>query len=150
MVQALRMAGDADESGLSFPHLVKWVEMVTRAEAEQVMRDMPLSSAQLFVLVLLRERGEATSAELARMMRITPQALTKLMRPLREDGLMGRRTDADHGRKLPLKLTEKGEALLEEARARSPQVEDNLLADFTPQERATLKHMLARIAKGFR
>lgn len=140
-----------DTSGeLTLPHLVKWVEMVTRAEAEKAMRGMPLSGSQLFVLVLLEERSEATSADLARMMRITPQALTTLLRPLREEGYIDRRSDADHGRRLLLRLTNKGHRMLSHARDVSPQVEDSLLADFTAAERDTLKALLARIARKFR
>lgn len=141
---------DASDGGrLSFPQLVKWVEMVTRAETEQAMRGMPVSSSQLFVLVLLQDRGEATSAQLARMMRITPQALTTLLKPLRDDGLIARRIDEAHARRLLLRLTDKGANILEQARNLSPVVEDKLLPDFTPAERATLKRLLARVARRF-
>ena len=81
------------EKTLTLPHLVKWVEMVTRAQTERAMRGMAVSGSQLLALVLLRERGEATSAELARMMQITPQALTSLLRPLRDQGYLTRRID---------------------------------------------------------
>lgn len=140
---------DGGTDTLSLPHLVKWVEMVTRAGAEEAMRGMPVSGSQLFALVLLRERGEATSADLARMMRITPQALTTLLRPLRDKGYIARRTDESHARRLQLRLTPKGDAILDEARALSPGIEDALLAGFTDSERATLKKLLARIARRF-
>lgn len=141
--------GNGPGAGLSFPQLVKWAEMVTRAEAERAMRDMPVSSTQLFVLVLLGQRGEATSADLARMMRITPQALTTLLAPLRQQGFITRRTDDAHARRLLISLTASGEALLADARRLSPGIEDRLLPDFTPEERATLKRLLARVAHRF-
>ena len=137
------------EEGVTFPHLVKWVEMVTRAQAERAIRSLPISGSQLFALVLLSERGEATSADLARMMQTTPQALTTLLRPLRDGGYIERRTDDEHARRMPLKLTAKGQAILEQARAHSPAIEDTLLADFSAEERATLKEYLARIARRF-
>ena len=140
---------DDESGGLTFPHLVKWVEMVTRAQTEQALRDMPVSGSQLFVLVLLDGRGEATSADLARMMRITPQALTTLLGPLRADGYVARRTDDAHARRLLLRLTGKGKALLGEVRRLSPGIEDTLLTGFTADERATLKRLLARIARHF-
>lgn len=138
-----------DDDRLSFPQLVKWAEMVTRAEAEEAMRDMPVSSGQLFVLALLEERGEATSAQLARMMRLTPQALTTLLKPLRDDGLIVRRKDESHARRLLLRLTDRGLAVMQQARDLSPVVEQNLLRDFTASERATLKRLLARVARRF-
>lgn len=140
---------DRAGEGLGFPQLVKWAEMVTRAEAEQAMRELPVSSAQMFVLVLLGERGEATSADLARMMRITPQALTTLIAPLRDQGHVARRTDEAHARRQLLSLTASGKDLLAEARRLSPAVEDRLLPDFTDDERATLKRLLARVARRF-
>ena len=142
-------ASDASGSELSFPQLVKWAEMVTRAEAEEAMAGLPVSSAQLFVLVLLGERGEATAADLARMMRITPQALTTLLAPLRDAGLITRRQDEHHARRLLVSLAPLGREVLAKARALSPGVEDRLLPDFTPAERATLKRLLARVAQRF-
>lgn len=134
---------------LTFPHLVKWVEMVTRAQAERAMRKSEISGSQLFVLVLLSERVEATSAELSRMMLITPQALTMLLKPLRENGYITRRTDEMHARRLQLRLTDKGQKAIDGARSLGPQIEDELLSDFSKEERATLKRLLAKIARRF-
>jgi DNA-binding MarR family transcriptional regulator len=142
------MAADSERE-LTFPHLVKWVEMATRARVERAMRDSPVSSSQLFALALLDGRGEATSAELARLMHLTPQAMTTLLRPLRDDGLIERHADADHGRRLQLRLGEKGRALMQTVHDLCPALEDDLLDGFDPAERATLKTLLARIASRF-
>lgn len=138
-----------DDEGLTLPQLIKWAEMVARAETERAMRDLPLSGSQLFVLVLLEQRGEGTSAELARMMRITPQAMTTLIGPLRERGYLARRTDEAHARRLLLRLTPKGVAVIKEARQLTPVIEGNLLEGFTTAERRLLKRLLARIARRF-
>lgn len=145
--------GSKDEAGgeraLTFPHLVKWVEMATRARVERAMRDSPVSSSQLFALALLHERGQATGAELARLMHLTPQAMTTLLRPLRDDGLIAQRIDTTHRRRLPLELSDAGRALLRAMRDLSPALEDDLLDGFDAAERATLKRLLARIARRF-
>ena len=150
--QAAAMAEEAigtSDDTLTFPHLIKWAEMVTRAQAERAMGGLPVSSSQMFVLVLLHERGEATSAELSRMMRITPQALTMLIKPLLAQDFVHRRPDASHARRLQLRLAPKGNLLIESARSLSPGIEDDLLRDFTPDERSTLKQLLSRIARRF-
>lgn len=134
---------------VTFPHLVKWVEMAVRARIEREMRDFPISSSQLFAVVLLEARGEATSAELARMMRLTPQAMTTLLGPLRRDGYIVATPDEAHRRRLLLKLTAKARTLLERARELTPGVEEEFLEGFTAEERALLKRMLARIAERF-
>jgi len=133
----------------TFPHLVKWVEMAVRARIDRDMRDFPISSSQLFAIVLLEANARATAAELARMMRITPQAMTTLLGPLRREGYLIATPDEAHRRRLLLALTAKGRATLERARTLTPLVEEEFLADFTAAERALLKRMLTRIAKRF-
>jgi DNA-binding MarR family transcriptional regulator len=144
---------DAKDDGtspeLTLPHLIKWVEMAVRAHAERALRGMAVSGSQLFALVLLRERGEATSAELARMMRLTPQAMTTLLRSLRDEGYIERRTDSAHGRRLLMQLTPKGCRILAQVHELTPSIEDDVLDGFTVDERITLKRLLARIARRF-
>lgn len=139
--------GDAGE--FTFPHLVKWVELAVRARVDRAMRATPVSSSQLFALVLLDEQGELTSAELARRMHLTPQAMTTLLAPLREGGLIDRRRDSAHRRRLQLRLTDPGRDLLAAVRELTPPIEDELLGELTPAERATLKRLLARIVERF-
>lgn len=146
-MQIAPMTGEDDQTELAFPHLIKWVEMAVRAQVDRAMRTLPVSSSQLFVLVLLEERGEATAAALARMMYLTPQAMTTLLGPLREQGYVARRNDETHGRKQLLRLTEKGDAILHDVRALTPAIEADLLAGFTDSERGTLRTLLGRIVR---
>ncbi|OJY71640.1 MAG: hypothetical protein BGP16_13660 [Sphingobium sp. 66-54] len=132
---------------MGFPHLVKWVEMAVRARVERVLRNQPISSSQLFALVLIDERGEVTAAELARLMHITPQAFTPLLRPLRAQGLIEREPDAAHRRRLTMRLTDAGRTVIAKARALTPEIEGAMLADFTDAERETLLRLLARIVR---
>jgi DNA-binding MarR family transcriptional regulator len=152
--QATRMEGGGDGGDrngegqeLTLPHLVKWVEMAVRARTERAMRGMPVSGSQLLALVLVEERGEATAAEVARMMRITPQAMTTLVKPLLAQAYLDRRSDEAHGRRLLLRLTPQGRTILQEARRVAPAIEAEVLGDFTEAEKTTLKRLLSRIAK---
>lgn len=143
-------AGDRQtDRALTFPHLVKWVEMAVRARIERELRDFPVTSSQLFALVLLEAHDGTTGAELARMMRLTPQAMTTLLGPLRKEGYIAATADSAHRRRLLLHLTDIGRGVLDRARALTPPIEDELLADFTSEERATLMRLLARIAVRF-
>jgi DNA-binding MarR family transcriptional regulator len=138
-----------DAGEVTFPHLVKWVEMAVRARIERELRDFPISSSQLFAIVLLEARGQVTSAELARMMRLTPQAMTTLLGPLRQNGYIVARPDDAHRRRLLLSLTDKANVLIVQARDLTPSIEDEFLEGFTAAERTLLKRMLARIAERF-
>lgn len=137
--------GRGDRMG--FPHLVKWVEMAVRARVERAMRDQSISSSQLFALVLLDERGAATAAELARLMHLTPQALTTLLRPLRDQGLIWREPDEAHRRRLTMRLTEAGHAIIRQARTLTPEIEAAILAGLSADERETLLTLLARVVR---
>jgi len=143
------MARDRDRMSMrmGFPHLVKWVEMAVRARVERAMRGQPVSSSQLFALVLLDERGEATAAELARLMHLTPQSLTTLLRPLRDHGLIEREPDEAHRKRLTMRLTDKGQGVIAQARALTPDIEEAMLADLDAQERETLLRLLARVVR---
>lgn len=132
---------------MGFPHLIKWAEMAVRARVERAMRDLPISSSQLFALVLLDERGEATAADLARLMHLTPQALTTLLKPLRDQELIAREVDEAHRRRLNMRLTEAGRAVIARARSLAPDIEGAMLAGFSAKERDTLLRLLARVAR---
>jgi len=137
----------ADRGGLTLPHLIKWAEMAVRARVDAALKELPISSSQLFALVLIDEQVEVTSAELARLMYVMPQSLTTLLAPLRDQGLIARRTDDAHRSRLLLRLTEQGKRIIARARALTPQIEGDLLDDLSVEERATLLRLLARIAR---
>lgn len=132
---------------MGFPHLIKWAEMAVRARVERAMRDQSISSSQLFALVLLDERGEATGAELARLMHLTPQALTTLLRPLRDQGLIEREVDEAHKRRLNMRLTDAGRTTIRQARSLTPEIERAMLTGFSAAERDTLLALLERVAR---
>ena len=144
------MGGQADDGSgeaLSLPHLIKWAEMAVRARVERAVVALPVSSGQLFALALLQEQGDATAAELARLMYLTPQAMTTLLAPLRDGGLIGRQEDQAHRRRLRLRLTEEGRAVLAQARALTPAIEADVLAPLDAAERVTLARLLGAIAR---
>ena len=136
-----------DEERMGFPQLIKWVQMAVRSRVERAMRDLPISPSQLFALVLLDERGSATAAELARLMFLTPQALTTLLKPLRDQNLIEREVDEAHRRKLIMRLTDQGHAVIGRARATRPIIENDMLADLSDAGRQTLLRLLARIVR---
>ncbi|WP_169542543.1 MarR family winged helix-turn-helix transcriptional regulator [Sphingomonas baiyangensis] len=130
----------------AFPHLVKWVEMAVRARVDRAIRPHPVSTVQLLLLVMLEELGEATSAQLARTMQLTPQAMTTLLKPLAERGLIARTPDPTHRRRVLLRLANEGRALLADIRRSTTEVEESLLAALSPAERVQLHALLMRVA----
>ena len=71
-----------------------------------------LSPSKLLVLGVLVRRRNLAAAELAELLRIRPQSLTRLLAALADDGLIDRLPDTDDRRRIELRPTPAGEAAL--------------------------------------
>jgi DNA-binding MarR family transcriptional regulator len=96
------------------------------------------------VLALVEAEPEVSSAEVARRSGVTAQTMKDIVRCLERSGLVERRAHPGHGRILALRLTSTGQATLERCRALVDTVEEQMLACFSPSERATLLDLLIR------
>ncbi|GAA5054250.1 MarR family winged helix-turn-helix transcriptional regulator [Nocardia callitridis] len=102
-------------------------------------------------LARLDRGGPATSAALARMEQITPQAMGVTLSGLQARGLIERRADPNDGRSVVLALTEEGLRVLNEKRGiRVELIADALAREFSDTEVAQLAAaapLLERIAR---
>src|SRR5258708_2498029 len=112
------------------------------------LRELKLTSAQLNVLIVLRDAGEAgiSLTDLGRRLIVTKANVTGLIDRLERDGLVQRDNHAD--RRITLaKLTHDGAALLEEALPRHRELLAALLGDLTPAEKEQLIGLLTKIRR---
>ncbi len=94
-----------------------------------------LTSPETSALARLDRTGPTTSAELARLERISPQSMGATVAALEERGLVGRTADPADGRRSILSLTLSGQELLGRRRsARSELLSQALAAHFTRAE----------------
>lgn len=108
--------------------LVQRLRQTTTVEGEP-------TSAETSAMARLDRTGATTSAELARLERISPQSMGATVAALEERGLVGRTCDPDDGRRSILSLTAAGRALLQKRRsARSELLAVVLESEFTPAE----------------
>jgi DNA-binding MarR family transcriptional regulator len=133
----------------SFAHLIKWAEMAVRARVEKAIAPLKLTSSQLLFLVLLEEMEGSTPAALARAMHVTPQGMTKTLRPLDARGLVARRVDESHRKRVLLSLTPAARDLLLQVRMLTSDIEADLLARLSPTEADSLRSMLMQLASPF-
>ena len=75
--------------------LLKWADMAVRSRLEAAVRPWRLSMGQMLLLSTIERKQAASPADLARALHLTPQAMTTLLRPLEERGVITRRTDPD-------------------------------------------------------
>jgi len=108
-----------------------------------------LTDPQFTVLAWLNKNGPMTPGQLAEAERIQPPSMTRTVNCLAEDGLVSKEPHPTDGRLVMVSLTDAGRHEVVETRRRRAVWLDGVLAQMTPDERATLADaaaLLRRIA----
>jgi DNA-binding MarR family transcriptional regulator len=105
-----------------------------------------LSRAQFGTLSVVVRQPGLSSADLARAVMVTPQAVNLLVTGLERDGLIERRPRPDHGRILEIHPTREGIRRLDRAYPVVIELEDRIAATLSERELATVKKWLVRTA----
>ena len=114
--------------------LVRKLKQVSAAGDDELT--LPETSA----LSRLDRGGPATSSDLARLERISPQSMGATIAALEQRGLIARDRDPHDGRRIVLSITDEGLQLVRDRRgARTAQIARALAAGFTREELAQLR-----------
>jgi DNA-binding MarR family transcriptional regulator len=98
-----------------------------------------LTLPETSALSRLDRGGPATSSDLARLERISPQSMGATIAALEERGLIARDRDPEDGRRIMLSITEAGRQVARDRRgARTEQIARALAGGFTQAELAQL------------
>jgi DNA-binding MarR family transcriptional regulator len=117
-------------------------EMIARkAEA---LAPFDLTVTQYTALLMVRCNPGVSSAQLARLCRVTPQSMSVVTAALEQRGLTERMPVAASTRIMALALTRKGGALLTKADAAARRVDQRYEAEFSAEELATFRALLHR------
>jgi DNA-binding MarR family transcriptional regulator len=103
-----------------------------------------LTVPQYAALLALTENPGMPAAALARLCHVTPQTMTTILHNLESAGLIVRTPHPWHRNMLETRLTEAGQAAFAVADERAAAVERRLAAEFSEDERETLRGLLAR------
>ncbi|MGH7641023.1 MAG: MarR family winged helix-turn-helix transcriptional regulator [Candidatus Dormibacteria bacterium] len=106
-----------------------------------------LSIAQMHLLLVLQERGQATVGQLAETLAISAPSVSAALDRLEEHGLATRRRDREDRRVVHALLSAKGRAAAEQACGFRRQKVRELLEHFQPQELEALMVVLAAIGR---
>jgi DNA-binding MarR family transcriptional regulator len=113
--------------------------------------DEELTVPETSALSRLDRGGPATSSDLARLERISPQSMGATIAALEQRGLIARDRDPHDGRRIVLSVTEAGLQVVRDRRgARTAQIARALATGFTPEELAQLRavtSLLERLAE---
>lgn len=131
-------------------HVVYLLRQASHALRLRLERDLAatgLTAPQFSVMTMIGAYPGCSGADLARLTLLTPQTVSFIVGRLLDAGLAERGRAPDHGRIRPLALSDEGRQALEAARRRVEVVEAEMVAGLSPEEEATIRHWLARLAR---
>lgn len=106
--------------------------------------ELGLGAGQPKLLGYLRQNGPCGQRELADYCEIDPAAVCRMLDSLQKGGFVTRRADDQDKRRDLIALTQAGEAACAAWQERCRAMEEQMLAGFTPEERAHFAGYLGR------
>jgi len=123
-------------------YLLYRVMTALRPELTAQLGSLGLGLPEFVCLRILATFPGQSSAELARTLNVSPQAMNLVLRRLQDLGAVTRPSTVASGRALPARLTANGKALLRRAEAAVHVADERLLTHLTPAERRQFKRLL--------
>jgi DNA-binding MarR family transcriptional regulator len=131
---------------LRLAYLIKWVERGLRLRLDHALSECGVTTPEYTALSVLREREGLSSAQLARRVFVTPQAMNQIVIELERRGLIRRKISETHGRTLNTSLTAVGAALLVRCDRATLVIEERLLEGLSKSDAAALRRTLSLCA----
>ncbi|WP_233162554.1 MarR family winged helix-turn-helix transcriptional regulator [Glycomyces salinus] len=125
---------------------IKRAEQRLMSAKSNALRELGLSVAAYAALLAIDRTPGISAAGLARACLVTPQAINSVLKTLTERGLVERAPHPWLRHATETTLTDQGRTVLAEADRRAVAVERRLSEAFTPDERETLRRLLAKAA----
>lgn len=129
---------------------IKRVEQDLMAAKAAAVKPSGLTVPQYAALLALMENPGIPAASLARLCLVTPQTMTTILQNLVGMGLVERTPHPWHGNVLETRVTEAGLATFDRADEQATEVEKRLAAEFSDEERRTLRALLARCSNALK
>jgi DNA-binding MarR family transcriptional regulator len=123
---------ELDGSRPSTLYLVKQLEQVVRARLDEVLRPAAITPLQYTALTVLERHADLSTAELARSSFVTDQSAADMVAGLEDRGLVSRVVDPRDRRRRVLRLTERGQELLDRYRDEVDRLESRMVAELSP------------------
>jgi MarR family transcriptional regulator, lower aerobic nicotinate degradation pathway regulator len=98
------------------------------------------------VLAILEEGARETQGTIAEALGLDPSRMVAVLDSLEQEGLVERRRDPLDRRRHTVSITPAGRKQLRRLRAIAKQLEEELLAPLTPEDRVTFHRLLVQLA----
>ena len=131
-------------------YLVFRLERHIRARLDDALARHGVTSTEYMALSELRLREGLSSAQLARIAFVTPQAMNLVIRDMEGRGLIRRTPDLTRGRTLRASLTRRGLSVLGRCDRALDAIEEVMLAETDDRTRKTLAETLTECSRALR
>jgi len=121
--------------------LTRLARVVYRSSTKELLG---IHLKELATLAYLRDHDEASQQALTQALMVDANSCVLLLNELETAGFAERRRDPDDRRRHIVALTTAGREALERAERAQESIEDEVLANLRPEERADLKALLSR------
>ena len=118
---------------------------ITMHRFTEALAPYGLRPRHLSALIELRDHGELSQQALCGRLHVDPTNLVEILNELEDKGYASRRRDPEDRRRHRVEVSKKGLAVIDNVGAAMDGVEDGLLADFEPADRAELERLLLSI-----
>ncbi|HWT55723.1 MAG TPA: MarR family transcriptional regulator [Candidatus Microsaccharimonas sp.] len=95
-----------------------------------------ISRSQLELLFTIHHTQPTTAKDLAKLLRLTPGAISQVLEELTEQQLITRQTDSSDRRRQVLSISDKGNTLIKEFEKRRHNIMHRVIQDLTDEELA--------------
>ena len=134
------------ESG---PGLIALVTQISKALHRRTSEELlGMRLKQFMALGYIRDRGGVSQQELESGMLMDANAVVLLLNELEAGGLSVRKRDPHDRRRHLVEITATGRAALDQAERARETLEEEILAELGPEDRATLYKLLRRVRDG--
>ncbi len=130
----------------SVGYQLKRVQHALRAQMDNTLREMGLTTPQYAALNAIEEKPGLSGNKIARQCFVTPQTMNLILTNLESVGLIVRHPHPEYGRILQSYLTPLGESRLQESHQRVYAIEENMVADFNDEQLNQLAQALRTCA----
>ncbi|MBN3754924.1 MarR family transcriptional regulator [Paraburkholderia sp. Tr-20389] len=113
-------------------------------EMDAALKDLDISSQQMGIMLMLRQKLASTPFELSKMLGIDTGLMTRMLDKLEAKGLVVRSRDEEDRRVVNLALTKAGIAVADQIPEIAPDVLNARLKDFTKAELSELRRLLRK------
>lgn len=135
--------------------LSQQIHQAHRCAIDAEMTRRGLCEVNPLILAILQhveesEQRSFSQRDLARMLHISPPAVTNSLKAMEKNGYIAREPEESDARRNRILLTEKGRAAVKECEAVFLAVSERMLAGFTPEEQELLTDFRIRMVNNLR